>query len=281
MSTDSRISDARGTLIDEGVKLFTLPMVCRMAADGGFFNTTYYTSAFGMACAGGTLVYQHVHATLVPLLAALIGDGTSVPTALAVAMLAADVTTQYVRALGATRPDHAHQVSIVIGGQTAGMLPEAYEVRLAPDLDGDGRLFFQPHRLPLEDGDVYFTGDRVAEANDRLAERRSDETALPIVRGRAPLDVIRSFIDDPSVRTIGGEVQVGYTTPDGFQRVASLRAEPIPDRPANAALALNGISIDALPSVGPCAIGLGGMIVPNGPPASDELPQPVTSEADS
>jgi hypothetical protein len=47
MASDSRLSDGGGPLIDEGVKIFELPVVCRAFSEqAGFFPDVYFATSF-------------------------------------------------------------------------------------------------------------------------------------------------------------------------------------------------------------------------------------------
>jgi hypothetical protein len=65
---------------------------------------------------------------------------------------------------------------------------------------------------------------------------------------------------DDQFATVGGDVQIGYTVGPKFHRVATVT--PITPGQAQAQRRLNNVDIDALGSVGPCAIGLDGMVSP-------------------
>jgi hypothetical protein len=257
MASDSRISDGGGRLIDEGIKLYELPMVCSKPDEQGFFTVPFHATSFGMVCAGGSLVYQQVYGAMVPILTTLISDGTQIPTVAAVATLAGELTTRYVRSLGHRRRD-AHRVELIVGGHTIGLAPpQAFALRAR--LDDDDMVAFSPEELPLEDGQVHFIGDHLAEASSLLSRFQArDEPGAP--RQRAALNVIRVLIDDPSAETTGGEVQIGHAIAAAFRRVATI----VPDRgnEPRALRLLNAIDVDDLPPVGPCAIGLGGMVSP-------------------
>lgn len=80
MASDSRSSAEEGRLIDEGVKIFEIPVVCRSPGPTGFFDQTYLEGTVGLACAGGTLVFQNVYGTLVPMLGSLISPYQAVPS---------------------------------------------------------------------------------------------------------------------------------------------------------------------------------------------------------
>jgi hypothetical protein len=256
MATDSRISDQGGTLIDEGIKLFELPVICRKPDAAGWFTEAFYSTSIGMVCAGGSLVYQHVHGTLVPILSNLIGGGSSVPTVEAFAALTAAVVTKYVRSLGQRRRD-AHRVALVIGGKTPGYPHDAFI--LEPDLGRDELIAFRPRRLDLRDGAVHFVGEHVDEARVLIDDLRR-ESEPGAATDRAALSVIRRFIDDPNKPSIGGGVQIGFTVGTSFRRVASV-VPRTGEAPKTMSL-LNGIDLDDLPNVGPCRIGITGMVSP-------------------
>jgi hypothetical protein len=257
MASDSRISDARGTVIDEGIKLYEVPVICRRPGPSGLFDTPYFASAIGMVGAGGSLVYQHVYGTVVPILSNLIHPEGAVPSTAELASLLDRVTTMYVRSLGRVRPADAMRITLIVGGQTPGQAPEAYQLR--PQVGDDGLVEYPPESLALGPEDVHFIGSRLDDAQqllDDLVER--DEPGAS--RHRAALNVIRALIDDPEAPTIGGEVQLGHTVGWAFRRVASVVADK--NAPPKARMLLNSIDLDDLGSVGPCAIGLQGMISP-------------------
>jgi len=133
MASDSRISADEGRLIDEGVKVFEIPVVCRGAGPAGFFDQIYLEGTIGLTCAGGTLVFQNVYGTLVPMLGNLISPQRAVPSVEDIADLIGRLMTLYVKSLGARRPS-AHHVSIVVGGVSAGGLPVAFDLspRIGP-----------------------------------------------------------------------------------------------------------------------------------------------------
>ena len=254
MATDSRISDEVGSLIDEGIKLYEVPVVCRSPGPSGFFDTPFFTTSVGVVGAGGTLVYQQVCGTLVPILGNLTSTGRAVPSIGDIASFAGGVATHYVRSLGARRPNDAAKVTLVVGGESADGGLQAY--RLSPDTADGGLLTFAVEPLDLQPRAVHFIGDKTEDARTRLQEVvAKDEPGAS--KYRAALNVIREFINDPDRVSIGGDVQIGFTTGRGFRRVASF----VPDN-ANALRLLNSIDLDSLPAVGPCDIGIEGMVSP-------------------
>lgn len=258
MASDSRISDGEGPLIDEGVKLYELPVICRKPGESGMFDTPYFATTVGLACAGGTLIYQHVYATLVPIFSNLIGTGEAVPSVAGLASFAGSITSTYVRSLGARRPNTAMSVSVVVAGHFPGHPPHAFELR--PDREHPGGVIdFAEHSLDLTNDRVHFLGDQRERAQQLLADLRADpRPGTPFER--APLNVIRTLIEAPDAPSVAGEVQIGFTTGSGFQRVTTV--VPAAGQAPRALSLLNSIDLDTLPPIGPCRPGLPGMISP-------------------
>jgi len=76
MASDSRISDGLGPSSTRASSSTNY----RSSVESGTFDTPYFATTVGLACARGTLNYQHVYATLVPIFSNLIGTGEAVPT---------------------------------------------------------------------------------------------------------------------------------------------------------------------------------------------------------
>lgn len=251
MASDSRISDGEAPLIDQGIKLYEVPIVCRTPGNAGFFDRIAYEGAIGMLGAGASLVFQHVYGTLVPLLGNLAYPVPVAPSIVELASFIGKVTTVYVRSLGQRRHD-ADRVTIIVGGESPTKEPEAY--KLTAQRDPEGLIEFVPEQLGLADGVVHFIGDHTEDAQAMyraLAER--DEPGAS--RQRGALNVIRNFIDNPKIRSVGGEVQIGYSAGARFRRVGSV----VPGEGPQASPArrlLNSVDLDELGTVGPCLLGI-------------------------
>lgn len=257
MAADSRISDGRAPLIDRGIKLFELPVLCRCPDDSGSFSRLSYAKVLGMVAVGGSLVFHHVYGTLVSLLTNLAGGPEARPAIADVASLAARVATLYVQELGVSRPKTAHQLGIGIGGISDEGLPEAFDLEV--DTGADGRVQYTPRMLDLGAGQVHFMGDQTDKA-DRLRRDVEFRNAPGAPKNLAALKVIRDLIDDPEARSIGGDVQIGCTVGPHFRR--RFTARPIQFGSPQARRVINSIDIDELGAVGPCFIGIDGFASP-------------------
>jgi len=214
MASDSRISADEAPLIDEGIKIYELPVICRVPGEQGFFDEEVIATSVGIACAGSSLVFQHVAGTLVPILSNLISVDRRAISISDIAHLIAKVTTLYVRSVGVRRPAGA-SVTLIVAGEAPRGQPEAYKIK--PERDDFGLISFAPERLDLALGKVHFIGDKVEVAEKLLVEIATrDEPGAS--RHRAALNVIRQRIDDPAAPSIGGDVQVGFTVGSRFHR---------------------------------------------------------------
>jgi hypothetical protein len=258
MASDSRISDAHGRLMDEGVKLFELPVVCRGPGPSGFFDHPYFDITFGLVCSGSTLIFQQVYATLVPLLGSLAGFGQA-PSLSDVAALVGRTTTTYTRSLGETRPHGAVASLVVAGVDPVDSRLRAFE--LSPTTDSEGLIDFVPRQVELADSRVLFTGDSVAV--ERAEERLSALRAEPVPSRpyhRAALNVIRELAVAEDLATVGGDVQIGFTAGRDFRRVTTVT--PITHGESAAQRRLNNVDVDQLGTVGPCSLSMMGMVSP-------------------
>jgi hypothetical protein len=255
MASDSRISDHTGTLLDEGCKLFTLPVHCRKPTESEEYADEYFATELGLACTGGVLIYLNVYGTLVTALANLIAEPEDIPCISYVAQLVGRVTSAYVNSLSLARQGSALWVDLVIGGFcSAHSELEAYELASAPTPEAPGT--FRSSVLDVNGDSVHFYGSYVDEAQQVLGELREADQD-PESQTVAPLRVIRRFIEEPGFTTIGGDVQVGFTVGARFQRVGTVN--PVPVGESAAVMRINSIALDELGEVGPCTIGIGGI----------------------
>jgi hypothetical protein len=254
MAADSRITDATGTLLNEGCKLFVLPIRCCKPDAVGWFSDVYYSSSYGMVCVGGSLTYHNVFGTLIPLLDNLIARRADIPCLAYVGTLAARVTSAYVESLWEAKGPAAKQVELAIGGVCgAHRLLEAYHI--VPTGGDDTFERFRSSALDVSGDAVHFFGSHTEDADAALRELRAD-ARLPIGETVAPLRVIRGFIADSRYPSIGGDVQIGYTREARFERVSTVRPV-VPGKP-EAMMRFNNLDLKELGEVGPCGIGIGG-----------------------
>lgn len=157
--SDSRITGELGVLLDEGGKLFTLPVICRKPDDGGFFSVPYFTQQIGVACVGGTQIYQQVYTCAIPILSNLIGMDGNNPGLEHIAATVARITTRYVSSLHDRGYAKPYVVKLVLVGYCAvhGQL-EAYVVGPVFEQQVFARFEAQPMVLNASDPQFLATG---------------------------------------------------------------------------------------------------------------------------
>lgn len=255
MVSDSRITDSnRQLMLEEGMKLFSLPIVCVGPDAAGLYSEPYFAQEIGLGCVGGTLIYLHVYATLVTLLMNLAGSG-AVPSLEQIADTVARVTTIYVKSYGEKANSTAHRVAFVLGGYCAvDERLEAFEIAVTFSEGAFDRFDATP--VDLSEGKVTWFGDFAVEAAAAVEETRS-HSPEPLAWHRAPVFVLREFIQDAKYDTIGGDVQVGHTLGHTFTR--GMTVSPLVHGKPQAVMKLNNIDLAELNPVGPCAIVIQGM----------------------
>jgi hypothetical protein len=258
MATDSRISDNGGVLLEEGVKLFELPIVMRGPGASGFFDQVNFQTTIGLACTGSTLVFQQVYATLVPLASNLGGFGDR-PTLFDLASFIGRLATTYIRSFGTTRPNNS-TVGIVVAGSDP-MSGELLAYDLSASLDSMSMYEFLPNPVDLANSRVHFTGDpsAILEA-ERLLDSFRKSPMPGISCDRAPLNVVRQVISSEVVRSVGGDVQIGFTVGERFRRATTMT--PVTPGMPEIQAKLNNVPLAEIGQIGPCFTALQGMVSP-------------------
>jgi hypothetical protein len=80
IAADSLVSSGGSKLINDGAKVFALPIICSSAGKNGFFTERYYEHTYGYCFAGDTLLDQNAYLSLVPLLSNLFSSISYIPS---------------------------------------------------------------------------------------------------------------------------------------------------------------------------------------------------------
>jgi hypothetical protein len=221
-AADSKISStSSGPLMEDGVKLLSLPIVSRAANQDGFFSTISYAHSVGYCFAGSTLMGQNGYLALAALLTNLVAPATYVPSMQHVA--------EYInRYLCHTFDDFKTSVghnamfeAAIFGhcGHTNGLRAFHLEPRL-----NDAGIWtlvcseadaIEPHH-PL-----YLGVDKI-----RMMERFENATGSaapgrPV--SRMPRYVIEDCIVDESLPSIGGDLQLAMASSFGFRALPLIK----------------------------------------------------------
>lgn len=241
MAADTRISSGHSKLMDEGVKVFEVPVMVHTPGDTGFFDRVAWVSSIGLACAGATLNFQQVYATLVPLFADLITPRSAVPSLRELTGAVSRLFTGYTLSLGAAVAQSA-DANIVVAGRCprSGQL-EAYELT---DLrDEEGRHCYVPSPLDLRSG-PHFTGDPKAIEQARSLVATFEGPGDPVLKA------IKAVIDDPDIPGVGGTVQLACSHDYRMRRMAT--AVPGDEEDRRGRILMNNIDVALVAPIGPC-----------------------------
>lgn len=216
---DSLISGQHGSvLLEDGAKLFTLPVICRSPGPEGFFSKVSHAHSFGYCFAGSTLLAQNTYLALLPLLGNLAAPAGYAPSFADVARFVFVYLTQTFDAYKARAGEAAlFEVALLGFCQSTGSLA-AYHFRPMKK-DGIFTLDCSEH-LNMKDRDYLYLGDERARVTELLAHAFSGPSAPGRPLSRAPRHVIQDCIDDASFPRIGGDLQIGIADALGFRPFA-------------------------------------------------------------
>lgn len=260
--SDSRISkpspqsSQRVTLIDEGQKIFSLPLICRKPGNGGFFSETYHVHSVGLAFAGDTLIGLNVASVLVPLLTNLCGyEESHVPSVEDIALLVSRVAMKYVKSLG-SRIGVANYEAAVLGYCYKQHRLRMFRIAFRT---GNGELATGCDEMQLDDPSyVLLLGSQTKNVDESIRRERIGGDVSSIQYSRAPKRVVESLVQAETYQEIGGSIQLGIATQHGFNPYAVLN--PIEKGKPQATLRFVGVDFsEDIGRIGDCQVSMMGM----------------------
>jgi hypothetical protein len=260
--SDSRISkptqhvSERLTLIDEGQKIFSLPLICRKPGNEGFFSETYHTHSVGLAFAGDTLIGLNVASVLVPLLTNLCGyEESHIPSIEDIALLVNRIAMKYVKSLGSR---------IFVVRYEAAVMGYCYRQRRLRMFrltfrTGNGGLVTGCDEMQLDNPSyVLLLGSQKKNVDEAIQRERIGSDVSSIQYSRAPKRVVESLVQAETYQEIGGSIQLGIATQHGFNPYAVLK--PIEKGKLQATLKFVGVDFsEDIGRIGDCQVSMMGM----------------------
>lgn len=212
---DSQVSKSNHgvALIDDAVKVAALTIICRKPNATGFFADLLYANTVGYAFAGSTLLGHNIYLALAPLLCNInVVDGIT-PSLEDVALY----VKAYFQSSLETYVLNTQRPSIEIA--IFGYCPvkdalETYCLRLLPGSHGA-----EVHCDQMPRGEVTYLGT----GSEKIQSALNDSLIAPVDASRdyrAPASVIRSLILNENFPGIGGDIQLGYASKQGFTPMA-------------------------------------------------------------
>lgn len=259
VAADSRVSASNGSiLIEDGAKIFGLPVVCRSPGDDGFFSRVYHEHTYGYCFAGSTLMGQNTLLSITPLFSNLISTNSYVPSLSDIAQHALAhfrrSFDEYKQRMG----QNAIFEAAVFGYCHKEQCLSAFH--FSPKIGSDGIVHVEliPHKS-MKDKQFIYLGDEKKVMRARIEEAFSRETVPGRAVTRIPRYVIQDSIDDDTFGSIGGDIQLAIADRFGF-RPFTLCKPRVPGQPEAYMSHLGRELTPDIAQVGEAMVGMNGMV---------------------
>lgn len=224
-AADSRVSTSSGSaLIDDGAKVFALPIVCRSAAENGLFTERYYDHTYGYCFAGDTLLGQNAYLSLVPLLSNLVSSASYIPSLADVATYMQSYLSLTFDDCKALRAEHSLFEVALFGHCSRTKELSAYHF-IPINKNNIFKMTCESHEN-MQENEFLYLGNEKAHMNSQIkAAFAADSTHLAAFYAasagrrlnRIPRYVIQDHINNNSIPSIGGDLQLGIADRLGFR----------------------------------------------------------------
>lgn len=259
VAADSRVSGANDViLIEDGAKIFGLPVVCRSPGDDGFFSRVYHQHTYGYCFAGSTLMGQNAFLSITPLLSSLISPHSYVPSL-------SDIARHAQVLLGRSFDEYKRRVgqNAVFEAAIFGYCQRSQRLsafHFSPKIEDDGiiRVSIIPHE-GMRDKQFIYLGDDKTVMRSRIEEAFSRESIPGRPVSRIPRYVIQDRIDDDSCGSVGGDIQLAIADKFGF-RPFTICKPRVPDQSAAYMSYLGRELTPDIATVGEATVGMYGMV---------------------
>lgn len=255
--SDSRLS-LPSSVFDFGAKLFSIRLSCLEAGPDGFINKVHFTNTIGFSFAGSSLMGLNLHA----LLSHFLGNLTSptqqreIPSMEDVANFAKNLIEHLIQEHQMTMLQGTPPVcEVAISGYC--VKKSEFQVFHLSPVPGIGPIQVNVSKIDFSDDQtVHLLGDHKLEIANLIEEARLTLLEKNIKWWRAPQNVIERVIKDKVFSTIGGDLQLGFTTHFGFQLVSLCR--PIEEgKPASTFFHQNiDVGSPKFNTIGPCMLNI-------------------------
>ena len=251
---DSRISKADGeVLIEDGVKILPLQIVCRSPGTLGFFDQPYFTHTIGYCFAGSTLMGQNCYLRLIPLLSSIASPEKHLISIRDVAEYALSYVSSAFDDYKITQAHNALFEVAIFGYCHSAKQFEVYKFRPA-EIDGIIRLQMEEF-TNLQDNEFVYLGDKPDALRGQIEAAFASDPEPGRPTNRAPRFVIGEKIEDADFPSIGGDLQIAIVSPAGYQPYALMRPD-VTGQPTARISYLGRDFLDDLYTIGPARISL-------------------------
>lgn len=257
MVSDSRLSysGAQGNvrLTDAAAKLLSAPVVLRRQTPLSVLGTPVLTTNLAFAYAGSSLVAMQAYAAVLPLWSHLQTSGPErFPSVHDFAKhLGTFVGTYWGHVSSAYNASQSVQCALIGFDATLGTI-DGWMIETGRCSDETGPKL---RRMDLAQGDIEIFGNGSKQARGELNGLRSEGNPL---WHREPLEMIRRHLNGEPEADVGGGVQLGYISREGFQLLFD--AQPVAPGHQIPIMRFRGFDFSDIRTVGDAFVNLPGMI---------------------
>lgn len=256
IASDSRISGNKtawgvARLTDSGAKILSIPVILRRQLPLAPLGVPILSTNVAFTYAGSSLIALQSYAAVLPLWSHLQTTGPErLPAIQELADHLGKFVTAYCREVSFAHHGYQRCQCAIVGFDSTSGTIEGWIVE--PYLDGEIISSIRP--MTIGPGEIALLGDGREAAESALATIPDRENGL---WHREPLAMIRSHLRKDPSPTVGGGVQIGYTTEHGFQLFWD--AQPVaPDSPF-ADMRFRGFDFSEVSKVGDAFVNLPGL----------------------
>lgn len=238
VAADTRVTTQSGPL-DDAAKIFALPVVCRSPGASGFPEEIYFNHAYGYCFAGDTLLGQNAYVALTPLLSNLFSSAKYIPSLEDVARYTHSYLSHTFDACKVHRGKRSIFEVALFGYCHKTKCLSAYHFFIPESQQQVVKMTIKSHKNMQKNEFLYLGVEKsriVSQIQTTLnadsspmAEFTAQCAGRPL--SRAPRYVIQDLIDNETIPSIGGDLQLGIADKFGF------RAYPL-CRPGTSGLAI-------------------------------------------
>lgn len=253
---DSKVSTSSSstTLIESSPKIFAIPVRCFVGGASGFFDKLFSNTTIGVAYAGNSLVGLTFNSALATCLARL--NSMSTPPALDdIAKFSSKLLEMYVRQLAFAFPRNAECEIALVGFCPVEARNKIYH--LTPSVDsGNLQYCVATYGDQQADDFVLVLGKDTTRIKENIRLLRMNKEK-DLSWWRAPKEVVSSEVRTPLHATIGGHLQLGIGTHQGFELYSVAQTS---DGGSGDYLSYLGLDVSGdFGRIGPCWVGMTGM----------------------
>lgn len=211
---DSRVSSGSGILIEDGAKIFTLPIICKKSGKDSFFTDNYYQHSVGFCFAGSTLMGQNSFLSLQPLLSNLFSVEGYIPSLEEIANYILSYLKQTFDDYKVVGASNSMLEAAIFG--YCHVTSKLCVFHFLPEFGSNGCFMTMKNCDCKKTSDFVYLGDKKSEMIEKIKVSFKSESIPGRPVSRVPRYVIEDEIQENDSSSIGGDIQLGIAGVHGF-----------------------------------------------------------------